>query len=81
MVTAEDLRAFKYTEPFRPFEITLKDGRTVRITDPLGLGWSEEHDIVMFAVGKDAIDWVRFDQVAGVSRAKRDGGRRQRRAS
>ena len=80
MVTAEELRAFKYAEPFRPFEITLKDGRTIRIKDPLTLGWSEEADVVMFPVGKDAIGWVKFDQVVGVKAAK-GGGSRRRRAS
>ncbi|MGH7214178.1 MAG: hypothetical protein ACREIT_05390 [Tepidisphaeraceae bacterium] len=79
MIDATTLKAFKYAEPFRPFEIELADGRRIVIERPENVGWSEEIETLMFPFGSDAIDWITFAKVVAVRPISK--GRRRRKAS
>jgi hypothetical protein len=79
MTDAKTLARFKYAEPFKPFEIVLDDGRTVRVEDPWTVGWSEEAKLVMFPGGVDWTDWTDFSHVIEVRPAAKR--RRRRKAS
>jgi hypothetical protein len=63
MIDVQELRKWRYAEPFRPFELVLADGRQYLIKNPWNLGWSETSRQVMFASGPEDVDWARFDQV------------------
>lgn len=75
MVDVEELRKWRYAEPFRPFELVLDNGRRYLIKHPWSIGWSEKGKQVAFASGGDNIDVVSFSRVAELK------SRRNRRAT
>ena len=82
MISVEELRAYKYAEPFRPFQLLLADGRRVTVPRPENVGWSPEDRIVMFPVGRDAVWWTDFRNVVELRPApKRAGSKKRRKAS
>jgi hypothetical protein len=66
MVDVEELRKWRYAEPFRPFELILDDGHRFLIKHPWNIGWSEKGEQVAFASGGDNVDIVSFSRVAGL---------------
>ncbi len=63
MVNVQQLRAYKYAEPFKPFQLVLADGRRVTVPRPENIGWSPETRTVVFPAGRDALDWTDFNNV------------------
>ena len=38
----DELRRYRFAEPFRPFIVELRDGRTIPVHRPLAFGWNEQ---------------------------------------
>ena len=82
MVKVEELRKWRYAEPFRPFEVVLDDGRRALIKHPWNIGWSAESEKLAFASGHDDVDIVSFARVVSLGtptrRRKRATAKRPR---
>jgi hypothetical protein len=76
----QKLRELYEARPFKPFFIHLRDGRRIRIDEPIRVGWSDKSRIIMFAAGPDWGDWASFDQVIDLEPARKSV-RRRRKAS
>ena len=70
MTNVVELKAWRYAEPFRPFELVLDDGRRVLIRNPWNIGWSAETETVAFAVNSDDQNWVKFSRVIEITPAR-----------
>jgi len=71
MTNVTELKAWRYAEPFKPFELVLDDGRKVLVKNPWNVGWSAETETVAFAWGREDVDWVRFSRVVEIRPARR----------
>ncbi len=80
MTNAEELRKLYYAEPFKPFDILLDDGRTIRVKNRINFGFIEKTQYLMFGHGK-IVDWAKFDRVKEIRtsvRSRRSAGGRPR---
>jgi hypothetical protein len=78
-VKIDTIREAKHAQPFEPFEMIMKDGRIVRVTEPFAIALSPTGKTV---AGYDAVGHWFYLPLAGMSKLKRpssDGGSRRRR--
>lgn len=62
-MTIEEVRDFKHAEPFRPFEIVMKNGRVVRVFNPFGMALSPSGKTVAVYQG-EAVAFLHLPQIA-----------------
>ncbi len=64
MVTEQQLREHIGRKPFRPFRITLHDGRTLSVTQRNQAGTLNRRMVV--GLGNDQLEWIWHKEIAQV---------------
>lgn len=63
---SDTLRRFRFAEPFRPFELVLKDGRQLKVEAPEGVAWHAEDNVLSYAAPDDTFEHLALSDVQEV---------------
>jgi hypothetical protein len=74
-MSIEEIRTLKHAQPFRPFDIVTKNGRTVHIEEPIRIALSPTGDSVA-GFGRDGSFYLPLVEIATV----RPGRKRRKKA-